>query len=228
MRRTSGTGGLHRRSDGMWIGSVTLPSPDGRQRRKTVSSRDRNEAIRKLRDLQRDVVKGRVTYGPSMTVAQWLESWLTSVVRPTARPRTFAYYEQAARLYVIPRVGHIRLDRLTPADVRAMIGDVQRDSTRSAQKAHQCLSRALVVAAPPRAPLVLVSAPPPSLRFYVRHDLVVVPPGPDALRDYRAADGMTYLAFPPAREREVARGAQTPLEILARTPTLVLARVRVE
>jgi len=92
-------------------------------------------------------------------------------------------------------------------------------------------AQALDVAAPPRAPLVLVGAPPPSLRFYVRNDLVVVPPGlagPAALRDCHAADGMTYLAFPPAREREVARGAQTPLEILARTPTLVLARVRLD
>jgi 4-amino-4-deoxy-L-arabinose transferase-like glycosyltransferase len=89
-------------------------------------------------------------------------------------------------------------------------------------------SQALEVAAPPRAQLVVVDEPPPSLRFYVRHDLVVVTPGPDALRDHRATDGMTYLAFAPAREREVARGAQTPLEILARTPTLVVARVRVE
>ena len=84
------------------------------------------------------------------------------------------------------------------------------------------------MAAPPSAPLVLVGAPPPSLRFYVRNDLVIVPPEPDSLRDHRAADGMTYLAFAPAREREVARGAQTPLEILVRTPTLVVARVRVE
>jgi len=89
-------------------------------------------------------------------------------------------------------------------------------------------SQALEVAAPPSAPLVLVGAPPPSLRFYVRNDLVIVPPEPDSLRDHRAADGMTYLAFAPAREREVARGAQTPLEILVRTPTLVVARVRVE
>jgi hypothetical protein len=89
-------------------------------------------------------------------------------------------------------------------------------------------SQALEVAAPPLAPLVLAGAPPPSLRFYVRHELVIVPPEPGALRDHRAADGMTYLAFAPARERDVARGAQTPLEILARTPTLVLARVRVE
>ncbi len=89
-------------------------------------------------------------------------------------------------------------------------------------------AQALEVAAPPRAALVVTGTPPPSLRFYARHELVVATPGPDALRDHRATDGMTYLAFPPAREREVARGAQTPLEILARTPTLVLARVRVE
>jgi hypothetical protein len=74
----------------------------------------------------------------------------------------------------------------------------------------------------------MVGAPPPSLRFYVRRELVVAPPEPDTLRGHRAVDGMTYLAFAPAREREVARGAQTPLEILTRTPTLVVARVRAE
>jgi 4-amino-4-deoxy-L-arabinose transferase-like glycosyltransferase len=89
-------------------------------------------------------------------------------------------------------------------------------------------AQALEVVAPPGAPLLLAGAPPPSLRFYVHRDLVVAPPEPAALREHRASDGMTYLAFPPAREREVARGAQTPLEILARTPTLVLARVRAE
>ncbi len=89
-------------------------------------------------------------------------------------------------------------------------------------------AQALEAAAPPHAPLALVGEPPPSLRFYARGALVVVPPAPAALREHRATDGMTYLAFPPALEREVARGAQTPLEILRRTPTLVLARVRVE
>jgi 4-amino-4-deoxy-L-arabinose transferase-like glycosyltransferase len=88
--------------------------------------------------------------------------------------------------------------------------------------------QALEVAAPPRAPLVVVGVPPPSLRFYARHDLVEATPEPAALRDYRAADGMTYLAFRPSREREVARGVQTPLEILMRTPALIVARVRLD
>ena len=89
-------------------------------------------------------------------------------------------------------------------------------------------SQALELAAPSGAPLALVGEPPPSLRFYAGRDLVPVIPRPEELRGHRAADGMTYLAFAPAREREVARAAQTPLEILTRTPTLVLARVRVE
>ncbi len=82
--------------------------------------------------------------------------------------------------------------------------------------------------APAQAPLLLVNPPPPSLRYYARHNLVVAAPRPGALREYRAADGMTYLAFRPSREREVARQVETPLEILARTPSLVLARVRPE
>jgi 4-amino-4-deoxy-L-arabinose transferase-like glycosyltransferase len=89
-------------------------------------------------------------------------------------------------------------------------------------------AQALEVVAPVRAPVLLAGAPPPSLRFYLRHNLVMARPEPGALREYRAADGMTYLAFRPEREREVAREVETPLEILTRTPTLVAARVRVE
>ena len=87
-------------------------------------------------------------------------------------------------------------------------------------------ARALDAVAPAGAPVVLVETPPPSLRWYAERPLVVDSPGPEALRAWRARDGATYLAFRPAREHEVARDAQTPLEILARTPTLIVARVR--
>jgi integrase len=145
-RRATGTGGLSKRADGLWIGSVTLPTTDGRQRRKTVSSRDRNEAIRKLRDLHQDVAKGKVTYAPSMTVGDWLDYWLEKIVRPNVRPRTYTSYEQAVRLYIKPHIGGVRLDRLTPAHVRDMVAAVQKVSTRNGQKAHQTLRRGLQAA----------------------------------------------------------------------------------
>lgn len=87
-------------------------------------------------------------------------------------------------------------------------------------------ARALAATAPAGAPVVLPEAPPPSLRLYAQRLLVVATPAPATLRARRAGDGATYLAFRPAREHEVAAGAEMPLEILIRTPTLVVARVR--
>ena len=88
------------------------------------------------------------------------------------------------------------------------------------------VAQAMASASPDRAPLVLVELPPPSLRLYTRRNLVVADSLGTSLARYRASDGLTYLAFRPAREREVARATQTPLEIMLRTPSMVLARVR--
>ncbi len=92
-------------------------------------------------------------------------------------------------------------------------------STRSVADAFEA-------AAPPLAPLVLAEAPPPTLRLYGGHNFVIADSLAPALAEQRAADGMAYLAFRPARERDVARASGTPLEILLRTPSLVLARVK--
>jgi 4-amino-4-deoxy-L-arabinose transferase-like glycosyltransferase len=90
------------------------------------------------------------------------------------------------------------------------------------------VAAAMNQAAPPRAPLVLLEPAPATLWLYLDHNPVVVASVRPALSELRAADGNTYLAFRPARERETARAAATPLEILARSPAMVLARVRVE
>ncbi len=84
----------------------------------------------------------------------------------------------------------------------------------------------LAVVAPAGAPVLMVEPPPPSLRWYAARPLVLGAPTPTTLRAHRAGDGATYLAFRPAREHDVAGDLERPLEILARTPTLVVARVR--
>jgi len=79
--------------------------------------------------------------------------------------------------------------------------------------------------APIYAPLAILDEAPPSLRYYGHINLERVTSRAAALRDLRAKDGLAYVAFPPAREHEFARGVAVPLEILRRTPSLVLARV---
>jgi hypothetical protein len=56
-RRINGEGSVYqRRSDGLWVGAVTLGYDNtGRQRRKTVSAKTRSEALAKVRAVQRQV-----------------------------------------------------------------------------------------------------------------------------------------------------------------------------
>lgn len=143
MRRTSGDGSLYKRKDGMWIGSVELPSLDGRRRRKTVSSPDRNTAIEKLRKLRRDVEEGKVAVTGKTTVAQWLDRWMTDIHGPTIRPTTKVSYQACIRLYINPAIGAKRLEKLTPQDIRDMHKHAAKTSQRAAQKSHVIIQRAL-------------------------------------------------------------------------------------
>ena len=88
------------------------------------------------------------------------------------------------------------------------------------------VAQAMETVAPDRSTLVLIDPPPPSLRLYGEHNLVVADSLRRTLLAERATDGHAYLAFRPAREHEAARAAASPIEILLRTPALVLARVQ--
>lgn len=94
------------------------------------------------------------------------------------------------------------------------------ESTLSARP----VAEAMNAGAPPHARLVTIEPPPPSLLWYTKHELVLGPDLARSLPENVAADRLAYLAFRPRRERDVARAAGAPLEILLRTPSLVLAR----
>jgi 4-amino-4-deoxy-L-arabinose transferase-like glycosyltransferase len=87
------------------------------------------------------------------------------------------------------------------------------------------VASAMNARAPALAPLALIEPAPPSLRLYCPRNLVVTTPNVAALRELRAADGLTYVAFAPDRESGVAKDVGVPLEIVARSASLVLARV---
>ncbi len=79
---------------------------------------------------------------------------------------------------------------------------------------------------PPRSPLALVDAAPPTLRLYLERNPVRID-RLETLRELGARDGYAYLAFRPSQEKETAVRLASPLEVLLRTPTLVLARTPV-
>lgn len=88
------------------------------------------------------------------------------------------------------------------------------------------VAEAAATVMPPHSPLITAGSPPPSLRLFAARNLVPSDSVAADARRFPAADGHAYVAFRPARERAVAQELAIPLEILLRTPTLVLARVR--
>ncbi len=89
----------------------------------------------------------------------------------------------------------------------------------------RAVAEAMRAAAPARAALVTPAPPRPSLRLDLDRNIVVADSLARAVAAQRASDGLTYIAFRPYDEGRVASDAGGTLEIMLRTPALVLARV---
>lgn len=150
-RRTKGDGTLFKRGDGYWVGGVTI-DVNGKPTQKRVYSKTRNEAIRKLRELRKQIDAGQIPGTTTIKLEKWLDTWLHTIKKPEVDPTTFRSYEASVRLYIKPTLGRKRLDKLSTDDVRQMHTTLQTaspkgdGSTRNAQKAHQVLGMALTSA----------------------------------------------------------------------------------
>ncbi|MGI8564617.1 MAG: tyrosine-type recombinase/integrase [Candidatus Dormibacter sp.] len=120
-RRGHGEGSIFRRKDGLWAGSVNLGRRDGQRRRKTVYGRTRREVQEKVVAALRDQQLGVLPSTGTGTVAQFLATWLENSAKPRLRPSTYRSYSDLIHLHLIPSLGHLRLDRLGPAQVQAML-----------------------------------------------------------------------------------------------------------
>jgi len=124
----------------MWIGSVNVPSYDGKKKQRRVSSKSYRECVEKLKGLQREIDAGN-TVGTKMTLASWLDKWVNQIHRDEVRPKTLADYRRVCA-QISDSIGDRRLDKLTPEDVRGLIDHLGRGRRRT-EKAHAILRTAL-------------------------------------------------------------------------------------
>jgi hypothetical protein len=138
-------------ADGWWHGWVTVgtrddSSPDRRHRK----GRTEAEVTRKVQELERQRDTGRLPKaGANLTLAQWLETWLTTVASRRVRRSTLdSTYAAKVRNRIIPGLGRHRLDRLTPEHLERFYSklDAEGLATATVLQIHRILSRALKVA----------------------------------------------------------------------------------
>src|SRR5215211_6676774 len=131
-----------------------VPDPStGRPRQVSKGGfRTRKEARDALLEAQAALRSGTFVEPSRRTVGSYLlEEWLPDNQPPRLRPSSFANYTIYTRTHVVPRLGDIELQRLTPSNLsafyRALLTDARRDGQGLAPKTvrniHAMLHRAL-------------------------------------------------------------------------------------
>lgn len=108
-RRGNGEGSIIQRGDGRWQASFTV---DGK--RQYYYGTTRKEAQQKLDRAKHQSANGMNIASDQMTLGTFLEFWLREVAAPNVRPSTLKVYATKINNYLIPHLGKVKIQRLTP------------------------------------------------------------------------------------------------------------------
>ncbi|MEU0948478.1 site-specific integrase [Streptomyces canus] len=147
-KRPDGASSIYFGKDGYWHGRVTVGvCDDGKPDRRHVSSKvSEAEVIKKVRALEKQRDEGKVRKpGRPWTVQAWLLHWVEEIAKPSVRENTYAGYEVAVRVHLIPGVGAHRLDKLEPEHLERFYTKMQLNGSKAAtaHQAHRTMRTAL-------------------------------------------------------------------------------------
>jgi integrase len=134
-RRGNNEGSIFQLPDGRWCGFVHLGYENGKRKRKKIEGQTRAEVQNRVGKALAEVRQGITPTPELLTVAEYLEKWLEDCVKVKVRARTHESYADQIHRYVIPKLGKIRLGKLTPQDVRRCLNQMVHSglSPRTAQ-----------------------------------------------------------------------------------------------
>ena len=118
-QRRKGTGSIYRNSRGQWVAAIDVGWTErGTRHRLTLKARTEREVRARLAEAQRRIAaEGTVHSFATITVKCWAEQWLERR-QHIVRPGTFVSDRSSIDRWIIPVLGHVRLNALTPADIR--------------------------------------------------------------------------------------------------------------
>jgi integrase len=117
-RRGKGEGSIFYREDRKrWIAQIKL---DG-GKFMTRSAQTQKAASEKLKKMQRELEQGLLVPRSQQTVKQFLEHWLEDVHKPpNVRINTYRIYRQYLDRHILPALGHVRLQQLSPEHIQEL------------------------------------------------------------------------------------------------------------
>jgi len=113
--RGHGEGSITHRKDGRWQCQISI----GGGERKTLYGKTKKEVQEKLRLAINEQKQGVLSTGPQQTLEAYIRRWVEDVYKPSVRPSTYVQCCWAVRRYIVPILGRITLQKLTPEKIQA-------------------------------------------------------------------------------------------------------------
>lgn len=110
---------MFQRKDGRYVAQLRLENGKKQQR----YFKTEKEAHVALRKMLHEKEQGTLPTGPQQTLKTYLDQWLEQVHKHSIRISTYTMYRTVLDKHIIPSLGHIRLQRLTPQQVQAFYAE---------------------------------------------------------------------------------------------------------
>jgi integrase len=127
-RRGRAEGSIYQRdSDGLWVATLSLGyDGSGKRKRRVVYGATKTEAMEKLAAVKSDARIGGLHDSGTMSVGQLLDQWM-NVTKQKTGILTFEGRESLIRNHLVPRLGRLKLAKLTALHVEGFYAELHRD-----------------------------------------------------------------------------------------------------
>lgn len=119
-QRSKGTGSVYQNTRGQWVASIDAGWTErGTRRRITLKAHTKTAALARLAEAQQRIsAEGSIAQTwDNITVKRWADRWLDQR-QNIVRPGTYVSDRSGVSRWIVPTIGHLRLEALVPADIR--------------------------------------------------------------------------------------------------------------
>ncbi|GCE18570.1 site-specific integrase [Dictyobacter kobayashii] len=140
-RRANGEGSIYQRKDGRWVASIFLDNG----KRKSIYCKTQKEAMKAARQIHQQKDQGMFLFNEDQILNDFLTVWLRDTVKNTVRERTYGRYREIVTLHVLPTLGKVKLQRLTPQHLQLLYNQKLEEgyAPQTVKHIHRVLHKAL-------------------------------------------------------------------------------------
>jgi integrase len=139
-KRGTNEGSIFQRKDGRWVGSLNLGWENGKRKRRHFYAATAAEVRDELLKARFDQSRGLPVASERQSVAKFLEGWLEHTLKSRAKPRSVESFTVIVNKHIVPALGRIRLDKLTPQQVQALL-EKKREPYKTKTKAGKVIEK---------------------------------------------------------------------------------------